>query len=251
MFKRERQAEILRLLDVDGRVAVTDLAQRFEVTEDCIRKDLQQLDHEGRCHRVYGGAVSVGMLPNPNVTQRVDDYRTEKEQLAAKAYPLIQDGQTIFLDVASTNLYLAKLLAASPRRIVVVSNMLDVLKTVAAAPGINAQCPGGKVNVVLNGIVGAATVEALKNQHFDLAFIGTLELDVEDDRVSTFDQEDGLVKRAAIESSSRTYLMADSHKFMTHGGYRYGKISEFTGLITDDHRPELCDAVRALGIEVL
>lgn len=251
MFKRERQAEILSMLEAQGRVAVTDLAHRFEVTEDCVRKDLQQLDREGKCRRVYGGAVSVSALPTHDVFQRVEDYRQEKEQIAAKAYALIQDGQTIFLDISTTNLYLARLLAASGRRIIVVSNMLDVLKTVAAGAGISAQCPGGQVNAELNGLVGAVAVESLRNQHFDLAFMGTLVLDPEGDRVTTFDQEDGLTKRAAMASAEHTYLMADSHKFMTHGGYRYGKLSEFTGLITDDRRPESCDAVRQLGIEVL
>ena len=59
MFLRERQDKIVSLVNAEGRVTVTALAERFDVTEDCIRKDLKALYDQGLVRRVYGGAMSV------------------------------------------------------------------------------------------------------------------------------------------------------------------------------------------------
>ena len=59
MFLKERHDKIIELINSEGRVTVTDLAELFSVTDDCIRKDLKQLDAQGKLQRVYGGAVSV------------------------------------------------------------------------------------------------------------------------------------------------------------------------------------------------
>lgn len=251
MFKTERHDAILREVALTGRVTTTALAERFGVSEDSIRKDLQQLGAEGKLQRVYGGAVSIEDEPHKHIVMsRVDDFREQKLEIAKKALNLIEDGQTVFLDISSTNIYLANLLASSNKQIIVVSNMLDAVKKVAAGGSIEAQCPGGKVNLELNGFVGAATVQSLSNMSFDLAFMGTLELNVTNNSVATFDLEDGTVKQTVLKNSDRAYLVADSHKLHTQGKYRYARLSDFTGVIMEDGNEGARQAIRKLGIEV-
>lgn len=251
MFLKERQDLIASLIKDQGRVTVTELAKKFEVTEDCIRKDLKKLDAEGRCHRVYGGAVGASELPDRNVFARVNDYRPEKKAIAEKAVHLIKPGQTVFLDISTTNLYLAELIAKKNVRCIVVSNMLDVLKTVAKGPGITAVCPSGNVNLELNGLVGAATLNTIEHMHFDVSFIGAVGLSMEDDSVTTFDMEDGLIKATAMARSTESYLITGSHKFSLVGNYEYARISQFTGIITDDRRLAEVQKIRELGIRVI
>lgn len=251
MFRNERHDEILQILARDGRVSTIDLAKRYSVSEDSIRKDLQQLDAEGKLHRVYGGAVALSDPPSRSVVARIDEYREEKMLIAEKAFALIKDNMTIFLDVSSTNIFLADLIAKSSLHLVVVSNMLELLTRVAAGPHIEAQCPGGRVNAELNGLVGGVATYSLMQARFDLAFLGTLELDAENDCVSTFDAEDAMIKRTVLENSERTYVVGDSHKFTARGNYRYGRLSDFTGLITDDRNEEWREKAAKLGIEVL
>ena len=57
MFIEERHGTIIKLLQQDGRVKVKELSQRFDVSEDCIRKDLRTLEKEGQLKRTYGGAI--------------------------------------------------------------------------------------------------------------------------------------------------------------------------------------------------
>ena len=52
-----RQNEILDIARTEGRVVVEDLAQRFDVTLQTIRRDLTELSDMGHLDRVHGGAV--------------------------------------------------------------------------------------------------------------------------------------------------------------------------------------------------
>ena len=81
MFLQERQNAIADLIAEQGRVAVADLAARFDVSEDCIRKDLKQLVEEGRAKKVYGGAIRPEVPLERVVLNRVDinaDARSEE-----------------------------------------------------------------------------------------------------------------------------------------------------------------------------
>ena len=251
MFLQERQDAIVDLLSREGRVRVADLAKRFEVSEDCIRKDLQQLDAAGRCRRVYGGAMPVEQRVELDVRRRVGTDSKEKRLVAERALPLIRQDQTIFLDVASTNLELARLIGASDLRCTVVSNMFDALMAVAANPRATAVCPGGTVVANLNGLVGATTLAALQRMRFDLAFVGALGANLEEDAAYTFDADDGAIKRCAIERSDKSYLVTASRKFERQGGFQYADLTDLTGLVTDDERPAVRQQAEELGLEVV
>ena len=129
MFTSERHQKIIDTLHTEGKVMVKELAKQFEVSEDCIRKDLRQLEFQGKCIRQYGGAVLNDLHPEHNVFSRIDKNTNDKEMVAQKAFNLIQDGETIFLDISTTNLILAHKLANSERKLIVVSNMIEILKT--------------------------------------------------------------------------------------------------------------------------
>lgn len=252
MFRDERQTKILELLGRDGRVSTMDLAGRFDVSVDSIRKDLQRLAAEGLCRRVYGGATAVDPdSRKKSVVDRLDERRAQKMLIARKALPLIKDGMTIFLDISSTNVHLASLLGESETHAIVVTNMMEIAMRAAKGPGIDVQCPGGRVNSELNGLVGSVTVSDLHRRRFDLSFLGTLEMDVERDSVSTYDAEDGAVKQTVLANSAYSYAVADSLKFGGDGPYQYARLSDFYGVITDDDLPERRERLEGLGVVVL
>lgn len=129
MFVEERHQEILRLLEENEKVKVKDLSKRFEVTEDCIRKDLASMEVKNLLKRTYGGAVRPYTLhPGHNniVSTRKDKNIKEKQQIAKKAVELIRNGDMIFLDTSTTNIELAKEIIKRELQITVVSCMLDI-----------------------------------------------------------------------------------------------------------------------------
>lgn len=251
MFLEERHQQILQLLDAEGRVAVPNLAARFDVTEDCIRKDLKQLCAEGRCRRVYGGATKVEAPAARDVSDRLSQFGAEKQRIAEKVIRLVQPRQTVFLDISTTNLHLARLLAQQNVPCTVVSPMVDILSAVSAASNITGICPGGTMHPNLNGFVGALAVDALSRFRFEAAFLGAYGIDAEACEVTTYDVDDGLVKAAAIERAARGYLVSEVRKVGAFGSYRYAGFDDFDAFICDDATSDGAGLVRDAGLEVM
>jgi len=108
----QRTRQILEELRQQGRVVAAELARRYAVSEDSIRRDLRELAAQGLCQRVYGGAV----LPPPKerpLRERLTRDRGDKAELAARVCALLQPGQVVLLDAGSTNLAIAQQLPAA------------------------------------------------------------------------------------------------------------------------------------------
>lgn len=111
MFTEERQSAIEKCLRENGKVKVKELSEIFQVTEDCIRKDLKTLENAGKLKRTYGGAILSQDYPlKRDVVDRRQFNLDKKRTIAAKAFKLIKNNETIFLDISTTNIELAKLL---------------------------------------------------------------------------------------------------------------------------------------------
>lgn len=113
MFTEERQAAIIQCLQEKGKVKVKSLSEKFHVSEDCIRKDLKTLENSGKLKRTYGGAIMSQDYPlQRDVIDRRNYHLDKKKIIAEKAFGLIKSNETVFLDISTTNIELAKLLAA-------------------------------------------------------------------------------------------------------------------------------------------
>lgn len=233
MFTSERHEQILHKLQIEGKVKVKELSEMFNVSEDCIRKDLKQLEAAGHLKRAYGGAIAVDDRLIRDVFARKDKDADVKKEIAKKAYDLIETGETIFLDISTTNIYLAQLLATGKKSCIIVSNMIEILQILAKNPLLNVIGTGGNVNMELNGFVGAMTLSIIKQHYFDRCFIGTLGVDETFTHLTTFDLDDGLVKAAAINNSKTKYVVMDAHKFSSYGNFKFIKLSEIDLIISD------------------
>ena len=161
MFPKERRKEILAIVNTTGFATVEDLSKRFEVSVDSIRKDLKSLQREGKIKREYGGALKIEPAEKKPANKPIDssptlesivadaEARAEegRKSVAARAWLEINDGDAIFLGVSRTNLHLADLIAAGDKRLIVTTNMIDVLTRVSGNPKVTALATGGYLNV--------------------------------------------------------------------------------------------------------
>lgn len=251
MFPEERHSQICSLIEVNGRVTVPELAKRFGVTEDCIRKDLKTLAAAGKCQRVYGGATRVENVQERDINNRMELFEPEKRTIAGKALKLIQPEQTIYLDISSTNVQLARLLAQSGIPCTVVTPMLDVLSALARAPHIDALSLGGSMHAELNACLGSIALDVVRHYRFDLAFMGAYGVDTESHEITTYDTDDGMLKRAAIARAAVSYLVCESRKFSAIGTYTYADYRDFDAMICDDENDSAIAQIRASGLDVL
>lgn len=251
MFPEERQSEICSLIEENGRVAVSDLAKRYDVTEDCIRKDLKLLASEGKCQRVYGGATRMENIQERDINNRMTLRQPEKQVIAKKALQFVEPRQTVYLDISSTNVQLAQLIAASDVECTVVTPMVDILNALAKSPNVTAICPGGIMHGKLNSLLGAISLDGIKRFRFDAAFVGTYGVDIDAQEFTTYDTDDGLLKRAAIERAGKSYMLCESRKFSSIGSYHFASFSQFDALIYDDENEAAAAQIREKGLEIL
>ena len=158
----------------------------------------------------------------------------KKAAIAEKALGLIRDNETIFLDISTTNIKLAELLVEKHRRVVVVSNMIDILQVLAKSPLITAVGTGGIMYQTVNGFMGAAAMEMIRQYSFDRAFVGTCGLDLTDASITTLGVEDGLTKRAALQSSRHKYIVMEKDKFYFNDSYKFAHFDDIDGIISDE-----------------
>ena len=222
MFVEERHQEILRLLNEYEKVKVKELSKRFEVTEDCIRKDLASMEAKNLLKRTYGGAVLPDTL-HPGHTNivsiRKDKNIKEKRMIAKKAAELIHDGDMIFLDTSTTNIELAREIIERRLEVTVVSCMLDIAEVFTATK---------------NGFLGELVLQMMENFRFDISFMGVVGANLYDNAIMTYVPEDGIMKHNAVKKSSKCYLMMESHKFDFKANYVYATFDDVDGVICED-----------------
>lgn len=234
MFAEERLDRILSILQSDGKVKVKDLSNLFNVTEDCIRKDLKLLEKKGLLKRTYGGAVQVRVSPTDfEVMSRRQVNVQGKRIIAQKALNLIKDGETIFLDISTTNIILANMLVENNKRVTVVSNMLEVIKTLACPGNTTLIAAGGMFNNTYDGFVGMSTIEILSNYKFDRSFMGVVGLDVFENCISCYYTNDGYTKSTGLKLSKKSYLLVEERKFHADGNYKFAQIDDLDAIIFD------------------
>jgi DeoR family glycerol-3-phosphate regulon repressor len=233
MFAQKRRETISRLVKAEGQVMVKELSGRFNVTEDCIRKDLAILEREGVLKRLYGGAVKSRINPHENdVSQRLGKNSEIKQKIAAAAFGLVNDGNTIFIDVSTTGAELARLIAESAAEITVVSNMVNVMLALSCPCRAKLFFIGGNFSPGRDSFFGAAAIAAIKQFRFDIAFMGTAGVDLFRNRVETYLAEDGFTKQAVLDSAKNKYLLLEARKLENEAPFRYAGIDDFTGIIT-------------------
>lgn len=235
MFLEERYEKILDKLKVQGRVAVKDLSKEFNVTQDCIRKDLRELENREMLKRVYGGAISQR---SHNDIRPVDERKNintdKKKKIASHAIQIINDGEIIFLDVSTNNLEISKQLNESGKKLTVVTNMIEIVFELKNNPKIKIISIGGEFNNEVGAIIGAAADRYIKKFTYDKAFIGICGINKETGFISTLYIEDGITKKTIIESSNKSYLVMEEEKFNYDEFYKFASFDEVEGIITEE-----------------
>ncbi|MFF6977961.1 DeoR/GlpR family DNA-binding transcription regulator [Streptomyces sp. NPDC008343] len=208
MLAERRHQLILRALRSGGPAAVTDLSERLGASPATIRRDLVKLEEDGLLTRVHGGAVvEEGDQPFAEVAEmRVP----EKDAIAAHAAAMIEDGQSVLLDIGTTAFRLARQLHG--RRLTVITSNLVVYEELADDEGIELVLLGGMVRREYRSLVGFLTEDNLRQLHADWLFLGTSGVRPGGQVMDTTVVEVP-VKRAMIKAGDKVALLADAAKF--------------------------------------
>lgn len=235
-----RQSGILEIACGEGRVAVEDLARRFDVTLQTIRRDLTELADLGHLDRVHGGAV-----PRPGAANLGYDHRRVLNQAAKAAIARacaarIPENTSLILNLGTTTEAVARALL-DHRNLTVVTNNMNVANTLAANPGCEVMVTGGTLRRSDGGLVGELTTQCFEQFKVDVAVIGASGLDRDGDLLD-FDLAEVRVSKAIIRQARRTVVVCDHSKLDRAAPARLASLADVTMLVTD--RPLPADLAR-------
>lgn len=253
IFARERQQHIAQSVEEHGRVHVTDLAERFAVSEVTIRKDLRVLETEGRVQRAHGGAIA----PVPSQAERAFEVRermerAEKEHIGAVAASLVIDGESIALDASTTALAMARHLKARGRwvHLTVITNGLRIASELAGHRGITVALPGGFVRWEALSVVGPLGSGLLEKVNIQKAFMGAAGFTLETGLSDATDEE-AQIKRLIVAAASEVVALVDHTKWGRAAFATFVPTDRLTAVVTDgDAPPEMVAALRQRGVRV-
>ena len=249
MLKTERQELILSRVEQYGKVLVNDLNDELNVSEDTIRKDLQELSKAKLVKRVHGGAIRID---NSIVAfeQRIRTKSEDKREIALLALPFIEDGQVIFIDSGTTNLSLSDLLPTDLNA-TVVTNSPSIALNLCDNPNVDIQLLPGELNKHSRVLYGSSTVEAIKNIHFDLCILGISSIDI-NKGINVPSLEESILKKHAMIQSSQTLSIVTAEKIGSTSTYFVAKATDLDIMITEKSiTSELINPYISSGIQVI
>lgn len=231
-----RQNEILDLARSEGRVLVEDLAQRFEVTLQTIRRDLGEMAEAGLLDRVHGGAVPRAGAVNLGYESRRRMNAEAKAAIGAACAAAIPDNSSLILNLGTTTEAVARALVHH-QNLTVVTNNMNVANILLANPGCEIMVAGGALRRSDGGLVGELTTQFFEQFKVDYAVIGTSALDIDGDLLD-FDLAEVRVSRAILGQARRAFLVTDHSKLGRSAPARIASLAEVDTVFTDRPVPE-------------
>ncbi len=252
-MKRDRIAEIAELLDKRGKMKLTELESYFPgVSQMTLRRDLLQLEQDGKIIRVRGGAMSVREVEKTSgghYTKKTTVRTGEKIVIAQKAAGLIDEGASLFIDGGTTALYLAK--EMPDKACNVFTNGLAVATELAKKQKIVVNLLGGQL--IKENLSTASSFSSLyfTDTNFELAIISTSAFTMENG-FSCSSQAEAELLRVICKKAKSLYMMLDSSKIGKIKPYTFARPEDINVLIIDDEFPEDLKAqFKALDIVVI
>ncbi|AMM22031.1 D-beta-D-heptose 1-phosphate adenosyltransferase [Frondihabitans sp. PAMC 28766] len=260
MYALERHDSITELLRVEGRVVVADLAARFDVTTETIRRDLDSLEQAGLLQRVHGGAVASGhtSVSELSFDERQGQQTPGKAAIARAAAHLVPPTfvGSVAIDAGTTTAAVAAELASwqpseAGRLLTVITNAVPIAAMLQHSPHIDLRLLGGRVRGLTSAAVGTATVEQVAALRPDIAFVGSNGISA-GFGLSTPDELEGAVKTAYVRAARRVVAVVDSTKHGAEALTRFARLDEVDTLITEVAPPaDLAGALAESGVEVI
>lgn len=239
-----RQHAILDLAKQIGRVTVEELASRFDVTPQTIRKDLNELCEQRLLARVHGGAILASSVENVGYDARRQIAAREKMAIGRAAAELVPNDASLFINIGTTTEAVAQALLQHTG-LMVITNNINVANLMRAYPQVEVVIAGGVVRRSDGGIVGEAAVDFIRQFKVDFAIVGTSAID-EDGSLLDYDFREVKVAQAIMANARQVILVADQTKFDRTAPVRIGALAQVDVFVTD-HCPS--DRVRALLAE--
>ena len=214
MLSESRKMQILNIVNEQNSVTLSELKEMLDASESTIRRDITELDREGKLIKVFGGALAI----NENVTfdelsmaQKSTMNSAEKKRIGEYAANLIRPGDYVYIDSGTSTAFLCE--ALKEKDAVYITNAVAHAR-VMALKGFKVFLIGGELKETTEAVVGETAILSLQKYHFSTGFFGTNGISVRKG-FTTPDIREATMKRVAMSCTEedRCYILADHDKF--------------------------------------
>lgn len=249
MLREERLQIILKMLDTNQRVSSVQLSEILNVSDDTIRRDLNELAENGLLKKVHGGAIPKP--PNPyKLAERINILHEEKIVLAKKAQQFFKDGQVIILDNGSTNMEVARLMSPDLKATVFTTS-IPIAQILCEHANIELFMLGGRVFKDAQNTYGTEVIELLNKIRADVFLLGVCGMHHKIG-ITMPEWDESVVKRKMVDVSEKVIALVTADKLNTAENYVVCSYQQIDVMLTDDTiiESQLVD-YQALGVQVL
>ena len=249
MLKKERQTYILRQINLHNKVLSSLLSREINVSEDTIRRDLQELADDGKLIKVHGGALSYSFNEVVYPANSVYSH-DQKKIIAQKAAALIKQGMFVLTSGGTTIIEMARTLPPTLKA-TFISGSIPAILEYMQHPHLDVIMVGDRVSKNSKITIGGDAIAKIRQVNADLCFLGINAIDIKRGTTDT-DWDIVQLKKAMIESSQKVVCLTISEKINTLQPIHICDVEDIDILITElppDH-PQLQPYVDA-GIEVI
>lgn len=247
----DRRAKIVQMISSDRMLKVSDLTELFKVSIETIRRDLEYLEQKGYLNRVYGGAVAKSMYGmEPDYSMREVKHFAEKTAIGEAASNLIEDGDTIVIDVGTTTLEFAKWLKGK-KKVTVITNAIQIALELVQDKDIRVMMMGGELRGGEYSTSGFLAEDAMKMFNVDKVVLGIGGITVKGG-VTDYNIEEANLRRLMVKRTGMVIGLADFSKFGVTALNHICSANRLHTLVTDQNTPpKYLAEFRNLGINVV
>lgn len=235
-----RLAAIVQLLEERTFWPVSELADRFEVSEETIRRDARQLEQSGVVQKVHGGLSATSNKIEAPYRLRLRENAEAKQRIAQTAAALVSEGMTLLLDSGTTCHWLARSLS-HVRNLTIVTNSVEIAWEVLGNPGQRLLLAGGPIDPDYHAAFGAEAKAFCRRFAPDLTILSMGAVDAERGFLD-FDAGEAAFKQTLLEQARNIVVLADHSKFVRPGFIQVATFTDVQDLVTDRVPP--ADVVR-------
>lgn len=233
MLAQERYRIILEMLEVSQIVKVPELCERFNVSIETVRRDLEFLEQEGKLKRVYGGAVlNRQSSAEPSYNTRSTRNAAEKAMIGKKTAELISDGETLMIDLGTTTLEVARYLK-DKKNLTIITNCMTIAQELVDVSTFRVILPGGILRPNELALSGFISEQFMREFNVDKTIIGVGGI-TKDNGISDYHLEETRVRKIMIEKGKQIIAVADYSKFGIKALVNVCSIDEIDTIVTND-----------------
>jgi DeoR/GlpR family transcriptional regulator of sugar metabolism len=233
--KEKRREQLLAEISKDPGIMMRDLAWKFDVSRETIRRDFDALCDEGKLQRRYGGAAFLAKGNPLSFEARQDKFLRERRAIVKRAHSLIDDGMVIMLGPGTTALLFAEVLCKSEKHLTVITNGVQEALTLSKNDNIRVVLAPGEVDRLEGFAWGHETTDFVSKFKSDMAVFCADGLAA--NGVSEADSRTVWTVRTMIEQSTQKMLLIDHFRFNNTGLEQLCSLSDLD-IVVSDQEPD-------------